>query len=120
MRCLQISTIFHLVNGHSFRLCMRTFVPKWSWVTKKIGHFFAAPLNYSVVLLRSAIITPKGIVAWHYGNNMVSVTSVKLAAYIIHIQQQIRQKKLESKHMPQKVNSPAPQPTSQKPVFSTF
>ena len=38
----------------------------------------------------------------------------------IHIQQQIRQKKLESKNTPKKVKSPAPQPTSQKPVFSTF
>ena len=38
----------------------------------------------------------------------------------IHIQQQIRQKKLESKNTPKKVKSPAPQPTSQKPDFSTF
>ena len=37
----------------------------------------------------------------------------------IHIQQQIRQKKLVQKH-PQKMQSRAPQPTSQKPVFSTF
>ena len=40
------STIFLLQKTYSFRLCRRTFVPKWSWVTQKLGHFFmsAAPL----------------------------------------------------------------------------
>ena len=38
----------------------------------------------------------------------------------IHIQQQIRQKKLESKNTPKKVKSPAPQPTSQKPFSPRF
>ena len=44
--------------------------------------------------------------------------SVKLATYSQSAA--YSPKKLESKNTPKKVKSPAPQPTSQKPVFSTF
>ena len=45
-------------------------------------------------------------------------TSVKLAAYSHSATDS--PKKLKSKNTPKNVKSPAPQPTSQKPVFSKF